>query len=366
MALILLALGSLLVVPILDLATTNLNYHQLIEDKTLESYSADSGVQYALCELYNNPNQYLDTPFQKIFPLNDRTVDVTAKYVSTGLYQITSTATSPSGSSTIIESYVKVDVGIFNYAITTEENMVLQNTIVDSLPEPELGELGEGNIHSNADIELTSCTIDGDATAVGTITGGTVTPPGMAIYPTLRIQFPEIDSDLYEQLARAGGTRLGDYTVPPETPTLGPLYIIGDLRVVGTVDENVTLILDGTVYVTGEIWVENGNIDGDQTLVAEGNIYIEQGDIRSEVIPIIICTNDEVNAEIRCESGTTVDGVLYAPYGMVWLETQVHLYGAVGAKTVKIESCHITYAKQLGGRENIPGAGLNTISYTYK
>ncbi|GAJ00597.1 unnamed protein product, partial [marine sediment metagenome] len=45
MALVLLALGSLLVVPILDLAGTSLNYHQVIEKDTLETYSADSGVE---------------------------------------------------------------------------------------------------------------------------------------------------------------------------------------------------------------------------------------------------------------------------------------------------------------------------------
>ena len=55
LALILLALGSLIIVPGLNLSTISLKYHQTIESKTLEGYSADAGVEYALCKLYNDP-----------------------------------------------------------------------------------------------------------------------------------------------------------------------------------------------------------------------------------------------------------------------------------------------------------------------
>ena len=42
MALILLALGSLLVVPLLGQSFTNLKYHGMIQQETLQVYSADS------------------------------------------------------------------------------------------------------------------------------------------------------------------------------------------------------------------------------------------------------------------------------------------------------------------------------------
>jgi len=360
MALILLALGAVLVVPTLNLAFTSIKYHELIEGKTLESYSADSGVEYVLCKLYNAPGAYTDpdNPLQESFTINERAVTVTAKYVQSGLYQITSRATSVNGRSTTIESYVRLDVGAFAYAVATDMggNMELEYTIVDS----SLEEPGQGNIHSNTDIELTSCTIDGDAFAVGTITGGTVIPPGIPTEDSSPIFFPEVDSDLYEQLARAGDPPyLGVYKVTG-IEHLGPLYIYGDL----IVENDATLILEGTIYVTGIIRVEKGNIDGDQTLLAEGDINIEQGAMRSEIIPIYIST--KVGGEIYLEKDTTVDGVLYAPYGTVRAEQNVHLYGAVGAQTVNIQYCHITYAKELQGRDDIPGAELHTISYTYK
>ncbi len=89
MALILLAVGSLMVVPMLNQSFTNLGYHQSIECRTLTSYSADSGVEYVLCKLYNAPGAYTETPLQESFNLNDRTVSVTAEYVGGGIYDIT-------------------------------------------------------------------------------------------------------------------------------------------------------------------------------------------------------------------------------------------------------------------------------------
>jgi len=94
MALILLALGAAVMVPTLNLAFTSIKYHELIEGKTLESYSADSGVKYALCMLNNNPNTYHDDPLVLDFTINDRALNVIAEYVTIGLYKISSTATS--------------------------------------------------------------------------------------------------------------------------------------------------------------------------------------------------------------------------------------------------------------------------------
>jgi hypothetical protein len=47
MALILLVVGGLLIVPTVNLTSTSLNYHRIIEENTQELYAADSGMQYA-------------------------------------------------------------------------------------------------------------------------------------------------------------------------------------------------------------------------------------------------------------------------------------------------------------------------------
>jgi len=357
MALILLALGSLLIVPTLNLVSTSNKYHQLIECKTLGSYSADSGVEYALCELYNNPNEYADpeTPLQESFTINGRSVNVTGEYQGGGVYKMTSTATGGGCGSTTIECHITLSIGVFAFAIATTENMTLQDTTVDSSPDP-----GEGNIHSNANISLTDCVINGGATTVGTISSANSSVTGMVIEGTLPVGFPADYSALYEQMAKEGGTWEGNYIITGGTEYLGPLYINGDLRV----EDDATVILEGTVYVTGMISVEDSNLDGDETIVAEGSIRIEQGGVRSDIIPIIISL--KVDGEIYSEWGTTVDGVLYAPYGRIRLENGVHLYGATAGKTVTIQNCTITYAKQLHGREDVPGGELHTITYSFK
>lgn len=353
MALILLAVGSLLVVPMLNQSFTNLGYHQSTECRTLTTYSADSGVEYVLCKLYNAPGAYTEEDLNESFNLNDRTVNVTAEYTGGGIYKITSVASGGGCGSTTIVPYVNLSAGSFAFAIAAKDYMHIDNTTVDSLPDP-----GEANIHSNGNIDLVGAltVVNGDASAVGTISGQDKVT-GIVTEGSAEITFPGDYSELYEMMAREGGTS-GSLLIT-ESQSLGPLYIDGNLKV-----EAATLILEGTVYVTGMISVENGNLDGEQAVVAEGNIGIEQGAVRSGIIPLIICT--KVDGEIYSEWGTTVDGVLYAPYGSIRLENGVNLYGAAGGKTVNIQDCTITYAKELQGRQDLPGGELTTISYSYK
>jgi cytoskeletal protein CcmA (bactofilin family) len=352
-ALILLALGSLLVVPLLRHTFTNLGYHQSIECKTLNSYSADSGLEYALFKLYDNPGGYVDTPLQVAFTLNSRTVNVTANYTGGGVYKVTSTASGGGCGRTRIIAYVNLSAGAFAYAVAAKNDMTLVNTTVDSLPDP-----GEGDIHANGNIILTGTTsVNGDASAVGTISGQEKVT-GMVTEGSPPVEFPGDYSQLYKTMAQEGGTHTGTLTIT-EDQDLGPLYIEGGLRV-----ENATVTLKGTVYVTGKISVENGTLDGDENVAAEGDINIEQGVVRATRIPVV--TSFKVGGRIYSEQGSTIDAVLYAPYGSVELENGIVLYGAVGAQDVLIDSSTINWAKQLQGREDVPGGELHTISYSYE
>ena len=247
MALILLAVGSLLVVPTLNHLFTNLGYHQSVESKTLESYSADSGVEYTLGKLYNAPGAYTETPLQESFTLNDRTVNVTAEYQGGGTYKITSTATSDNGRSTTIETYVNLSAGSFAFVLAAQDYMELKNITVDSAPDP-----GQANIHSNGDIVLGSVvSVNGAASAVGTISGWEGKVTGTVTFPSPPVQFPGDYSELYKTMAQEGGT-IGSLTIT-EDRDLGPVYIDGDLNV----SPNVIVTLTGTVYVTGEITANN-------------------------------------------------------------------------------------------------------------
>ena len=121
LVLILLALGPLLVIPMLRQGATSLKYHQIIEQDTLNAYSADAGIQNGYYEVYNDPEGVQGTGFTESRVINNTTVDIAVSYNATlGAYKITSTATSPDNKSTTIESYVLVDIGLFGNAFACE------------------------------------------------------------------------------------------------------------------------------------------------------------------------------------------------------------------------------------------------------
>ncbi len=361
MALILLAVGSLMVVPMLNQSFTNLGYHQSIECRTLTSYSADAGMQYALTELYNNPGGYTEYTEEDYliasFDLNGRTVNVTARYETGGTYKITSTASGGGCGSTTIEAYVNLSAGSFAFVVAAKESMTIENATVDA------DEPGGANIHSNGDIDLvgSNVLVDGDASAVGTISGQDKVT-GMVTCPSPPIQFPGDYSELYKTMAQEGDIYNEDVTLDGgtlEDPIeFGPAYIEGNL----TIAPNSFVELTGTVYVTGIIAVKPGTyLEGEENILAEQSITIEGGEYVSDRIPVVISTG----GDILCTKNI-INAVVYAPNGNVLVTGNTHLYGAVGGNTVDVINAAITYAAELTGRQDLPGGELSTISYIYK
>ncbi len=354
MTLILLAAGSFLVIPLLKQSFTNVEYHQSIECRTLNNYTADSGVEWVLCKLYGNPGVYTDptNPLRDSFTLNNRTVNVAADYLGDGLFLVTSTASGSGCGSTTITAHINLGAGSFAYVIAAKNNIRLENSTINSLPEE-----GHGDIRCNWDIELRggNVTVNGSAYAVDTITGGTITvpPPHENASPIL---FPGDYSGLYETMAKeTGDIRVGDLVITENQP-LGPVHITGNL----TVEANVIVTLGGTVYVTGAIIVNNACFEGEENVVAEGNIVISQGTIGATNIPLFTSVNGDITLQ-----GTLVSAVVYAPNGTVTVSNTDHLYGAVGGNTVDVSNATIIYAQSLQGRDDLPGGLLYTISYSY-
>ena len=266
LALILLALGSLIIVPILNLAGTSLNYHSVVQRNTLETYAADSGVDYALCELGNDPEGYKTEVLQESFTVNDRTVDVTAEYMGDDIYKITSTATTDSNSSTIIESYVHISMypAFFNNAITSRGNVTIRpGTVVDG------------------DVQY-----EGTLDNKGTITGDTIQAP-VADWPTV----DEL-SDFYWVENVISGSTIDISSGTEANPYLiGPGHTNGDLKIKG----NGVAQLNGTLYVQGSLTLQPGTTiklnsetiyaDVDITIPSNTNLYgpgcvIAAGDVK--------------------------------------------------------------------------------------
>jgi hypothetical protein len=316
-------------------------------------------MQYALTELYNNPGGYTEYTEEDYliasFDLNDRTVNVTARYETGGTYKITSVASGGGCGSTTIEAYVNLSAGSFAFTVAAKDYMELKNITVDSLPDP-----GLANIHSNGDIVLGSVvSVNGAASAVGTISDWEGKVTGTVTFPSPPVQFPGDYSELYKTMAQEGGT-IGSLTIT-EDRDLGPVYIDGDLDV----SPNVIVTLTGTVYVTGEITTNNSRFEGSENMAAEVKIRLVGGGLTSEIVPMVTCVYGDIEVVGGTEGG--IKAVLYAPNGVVNITNVHYFHGAVGGKTVLLTNVdELLYAQELHGRQDLPGGELATISYIYK
>jgi len=349
--LILLAVGSLLVIPVLNHVFSGLNYNQTIECRTLNDYSADAGLQYATCKIYNDPGTYTTTPLSENFTINDRTVSVNAQYLGGGLFSINSTSHSGGCGRTTIRSFVNLSVGAFAYALAGMNSLVISNAIIDSSPTP-----GGGDIHSNANIEIigASSLVNGDASCVGAITKGRDRITGEIEEGSDSVKFPSVYAELYRTIAQEGGTHNGDLVLTG-SGTIGPLYITGMLDL----KPGANFILEGPLYVVGDIKGTGGHLDGQEHILTEGNINMSGGGYGSEYIPVLVAVYGNVSLV-----GPVVDAVVYAPQGRIDL-TNLQLFGAAGGMEVSVSNAIITYSESLHGRTDLPGSELFPLTYTY-
>jgi len=359
LALALLVVGGLLVLPVLTNTFTNLNYNQTIECRTLNDYSADAGLQYVICKIYNSPGAYTTTPLSENFTLNGRTVNVNAGYGGGGLFSINSTASGGRCGRTTIRSFVSLSHGAFAYALAAKGDLIIDNASVDTFPDPDVG----APVHSNNNIVITQPKksgnkIWGDASAVGTIEGQEHVADGYEIEEySDNLTFPNTNDELYKTIAQEGGTWEGDYTVSG-TEELGPLYITGSL----IVDAWNTVILEGPLYILGNVEVSSwASINGNEHILCEGDVIMQGGIyVGSEFIPVIT----SLYGNISLEGPGFAETVLYAPNGNLLLDN-VTLFGAAGGMQVTARASGIWYSEQLHGRADLPGSELYPLTYSY-
>ena len=359
MALILLALGALLMVPTLALASTNLKYHQVVEKNTLETYAADSGVQYALCRLANNSEAFGPEPLSA--EVNGRVVNVTLEHYADNVYKITSIAMTDSVSSTTTQSYVSVTAGLFDYgmlAIDGDIN-VSGNAEVTSPPD-----LFEGDIYANGGINLSgNAAVNGDAIATGQITlSDNAYIYGEQIeYLSSPPVFAEIDTSIYLYAANQGTLIEGDLDISLDGYyDLGPAHITGSLTTSG----DAIVRLNGTVWVDGTIIMSgNSSIEGAETIVAGGDIQVTgNAKLDADDIPLVI----SIDGNITVTGNGWVSAILYAPNGDITLSGNSMVSGAVAGQNIYAEGNNtLEYLTELRSRGDLPGVGgINIISYT--
>ena len=374
LVLILLAMGPLLILPMLNLSYSAQKFHQMVEIIVLNDNAADSGVEWGKYQVYNYPVEIQETPLDVYLVINNIDVHVTVEYDSDmAAYIIISTASRAQRSSTI-ECVLVIDVGLFGKVAAVDGDVDIDKCRFENPDFP-----GESDVFVNGNVTIDKdgsgnfpSYIDGDVTASGTVTlfdravvTGTITQEAEPI------EFPPIDAQVHEDKAKATNDIRGDVTLGEGTWNLGPTYIDGNLSVEGhAVQGNAKVTLEGTVYVTGNIIIDRAELYGFGDILAEGNISVQRTSFALDIVdylPLLMSVNGDISILGSEVSRPFVQAIIYAPAPASWLTLEwVDAYGSVAARYIRLFRSTLAYPAELRGRADLPGAGLDTVTYQFK
>jgi hypothetical protein len=325
LVLILLLIGGLISAPLLSYMGTGLNTGQIYEKRTDELYSADAGVEDAVWKIQNQDGYLPCNPTgpprnYTITDVNGKTVEVTitAEYSVNNLtfnYCVLSTSTGD-GSGTEIEAYI---VGVNPYG----DYAGLLGNVVTSLGEIET--YGKVNIDPPEGEENGPQEYYDDP------------------WPTAE----ELVKWYGEDVADAEQYDLDTLDVA-DYAEIGPSYRDGTLDIVNTGATNLTLQLNGTVYITGDTKIGKTNQDfildlNSQTLFVESDTVkyaLEVGGKCSILGPGIIVAVGGIyfapKGDAGCEGGPIF---ILSVEGETYLQPSGDFYGSVaGNVTVAVKS----------------------------
>ncbi len=392
-ALLALALGAVITVPLLSLMNTGLVAARVNEDKTLELYAADAGIDDAVWKLNNcklvlgagtpfnyyyihpdtglevNKSGYLppsdpdlpievDTIFYYVNDINGNQLKVTIEYLNSlsgGTYQVTSTAyeTDMSDSTTvttIIASFVNLRA--FQSALVSSGSIDFKkDTFVIG------GDILCGGDISDSDMETYLHLLDGAEVFEN------VPDAIMDTYFPSPSELAEKALE-YENEAKEGTIYNTNVNLP--SGSYGSMYIDGNL----TVSNNQNVRIDGTVYVTGSIsFGNNAFLTGNCILVAEGDITFMNWQSTGEDSMFMIFS---IGGSI--DLGQDFDGraLIYAPTGDVTFKNWANVTGSVicGGQVDVIEleigkEFTITYDPIYSDTFELPGVIVGAMVLTY-
>jgi hypothetical protein len=268
LVLILLLVGGLVLAPLLGLMSTGLVSGQVYEEKMDLYYAADAGVEDAIWSIQGSSLTFDANNYSYPEPLNvnERSVDVVVYRYDWDptcgenfTYRILSTSTSTDGSTKTIDAHLSVSYLDLSALL---DNAIVSNDTIDIQP----GNYIDGDVWLPDEEDL--------ETSPGVSINGTVKDnDDMTMYwPT----FEQLSS--YYLLDVEDAPDPGPSIDVQYTNTIGPCYREGSLAVDNTGDP-ATLLLGGTVYVTGNLEFRqsgtshNYTVDlNRQTIFVEGNI----------------------------------------------------------------------------------------------
>jgi len=264
LTLILIVVGGLIMTPLLAYMSTGLIAGEVYERRAAELYAADAGVEDAIWKIQNPDESELpyacgDTPWSYDYEtsdVNDKHMQIYIDYLSEGTHRITSVATSDDGTNTTIEAYLSVSYLDLSALL---DNAIISYDTITIQPGNEV----------NGDVWLPD---EEDLDNKGTINGTVKDEDDMSItWPTVE------QLSTYYLKDVEGAPDPGPSIDIKDTQTIGPCDREGSLAVDNTGDP-ATLVLEGTVYVHGDLnFQQSGslnytiNLNG-QTIFAEGSI----------------------------------------------------------------------------------------------
>jgi cytoskeletal protein CcmA (bactofilin family) len=219
---------------------------------------------------------------------------------------------------------------LFFNAIASKRTLYIHgNVTVNSSPTT-----GEGDIHSNGDIDLdgASLYVGGDATATGTVatTNGTVT--GTQQSGVAPLVFPEIGTAFKQQALVNGITNPSGGTLTVSNGSLVQGKINGNLTVGGSSGCQVT----GVVWITGSLTI-NGPITGTGTVICDGPLVLDaRFNYPSSSIAnlLFICTASGTGAA-TLSGNRTFKGSIYVPDGKISIGGNPTFMGSILADEIE-------------------------------
>ena len=355
LALILLLVGGLITAALLGHMGAGLLAGQIYERRTVELYAADAGVEDAIWKLQHEKvaacaAQPIEPPYN--INVNDKDVTVYIEYdIATGMYKITSIAmTDGDGgggiaaidSATAVEAYVSflyMDFSsLLDHAIVSFDTIDIQpNNFIDGdvwLPDAE-----DLQIHDPSDIT------------------GEVWDEG-----NFELIWPTAEQLSAYYLEDVEGTYDPGPSIDVEyTKTIGPCYRDGGL-VIDNTGAPDTLILEGTVYVAGDLnfnqsgTSHNYTVDlNGHTIFAEGGIYFPSNVVAVAGPGCIIAVGD-INFQPSIAGNDFV--LVMSLTGQTYFHPSGDFTGCVAGNThVQLQpGCSIEWISPEGKGLNFPGA----------
>jgi hypothetical protein len=199
--------------------------------------------------------------------------------------------------------------------------------------------------------------------SAGDCSYGSVTSAGLPVSP---VALPILDSQItaWKQEAETGGVTTEDVTLTGSGNTLGPEKIVGKL----VIDNNATLAIQGTVWVTGNVDIKNGAVvelassygTTSGMLIADGEILLDNNSVsrgsgQAGSYLMYISTSSTGQA-IESKNNARAD-ILYSNTGTIKVDNNAGLREVTGHAVHLQNNATITYETGLASASFTSGSG---------